>query len=106
MSEQLEHWTLGKITVMRLLASVDKKIPGYKSMSCDQSGVGKDIPMGRVLVVRTVSYLLKQALFPTTPRNIVCHLSGADIYDNRVFFNFLSLKSVRGHSAIMFDGHY
>jgi len=81
MSEQLEHWTLGKITVMRLLALVDTKIAGYKPVICDQSGVRKDIPMGRVFVVRTVSYLLKQALFPTTPRNI-CRLSGADICGN------------------------
>jgi len=82
MSEQLEHWMLGKITVLRLLALVDTKITSYKPTSCDQSGVGEDIPMGRVLVIRTVSYLLKQALFPTTPRN-TGRRSGADICGNR-----------------------
>ena len=70
MSEQLEHWMLGKITVMRLLALVDTEITGYKSMSCDQSGVAKDIPMGIVIVIRTVPYLLKQVLLPTMPCKI------------------------------------
>lgn len=82
MSEQLEHLRLGKITIMRLVALVGTKIAAYKLMSSYQSGVGKDIPMGHVLVVRTVCYLLKQALFPTTPRYI-CRLSGADICGNR-----------------------
>jgi hypothetical protein len=81
MSEQLEHWMLGKITVMRLVALVDTEITGYKPMSCDQSGVAKDIPMGSVFVIRTVSYLLKQALFPTTPHNLGRPL-GAEICDN------------------------
>ena len=58
MSEQLEHWKLGKITVMHLLALVDTEIIGYIPMSCDQSGVAKDTPMGRVLLIRTVSHLL------------------------------------------------
>jgi len=73
---------LGKITVMRLLALVDTEIIGYKPMSCDQSGVAKDIPIGRVLLIRRVSYLLKQALFPTTPRSIGRRL-GADVCGNR-----------------------
>jgi hypothetical protein len=62
MSEQLEHWMLSKITVMRLLALVDTEITGYKPMSCDPSRVAKDIPMGRVLLIRTVSYLLTYIL--------------------------------------------
>jgi hypothetical protein len=82
MSEQLEHWMLRKITVMRLLALVGTEINGYKPMSCDQSGVAKDIAMGCVFVIRTASYLLKQALFPTTPRNLGRRL-GADICGNR-----------------------
>jgi hypothetical protein len=72
---------LCKITVMRLLALADTEIAGYKPTSCDQSGVAKDIPMGLVLVIRTVSDLLKQTLFPTTPRNIGRRL-GADICAN------------------------
>jgi hypothetical protein len=82
MSEQLEHWMLGKITVMGLLALDGAEITGYKPMSCDRIGVAKDITMGRGLVIRTVSYLLKQALFPTMPGNIGRRL-GTDICGTR-----------------------